>query len=99
MYAVCRLLYTGTCTYTVLCTSRVIILQTLADEGSLHLMPPLTAAVLPSRLYATNSVNSGHAVQHLQAQKHLQCVLWQLAQGDLLGKSCASNSLVAHLKP
>ena len=97
-------LYTMYCipcsAYCILCM-QVIVLQTLADERCLHLMPPLTAAVLPSRLYATNSTDSGRPMQQHQpqAQKQLQSVLRQLAHGDLLGKARASNSLVVHLKP
>lgn len=74
---------------------QVSVLQTLADERCLHLMPPLEVAVPNSTAFC-----SGDIVQQREskAQDQLQKLLHELHQGSLLVRCYASNSLVIHLK-
>ena len=86
---------------------QVTVLQTLADERCLHLMPPMTVAVLPPTAYSTFRGAPAAAKHNHQLQQHqtdandrdqLQAVLQELQQGSLLDRCHASNSLVKDLK-
>ena len=85
---------------------QVTVLQTLADERCLHLMPPLALAVLPPTAYSPGDVAATAVMgrqqrqQHSQLKDHVQlhAILQELQQGDLLDRCHASNSLVKDLR-
>lgn len=85
---------------------QVTVLQTLADERCLHLMPPLAVAVLPATAYSLINATPTAVMQQHQQQQHqaeakdraqLQKVLQELRQGNLLDRCHASNSLIKDL--
>ena len=87
---------------------QVTVLQTLADERCLHLMPPLAVAVLPPTAYSIGHGEPAAKQSHQQQQQQQQAdakdhdqlltVLQELQQGSLLDRCHASNSLVKDLK-
>lgn len=86
------------------CALQVTVLQTLADERCLHLMPPMAVAILPPTAYSTfhaAPAAAKHNPRHQTDAKdrdQLQTVLQELQQGSLLDRCYASHSLVKDLK-
>ncbi|KAA6423692.1 MAG: hypothetical protein FRX49_06263 [Trebouxia sp. A1-2] len=81
------------------CEVQVIVLQTLADEKCLHLMPPLELALLDKAAYHRQS--SGDSLvsrQHIKfSQQRLQHILEELQQAGMLEKCHATQSLIKDL--
>lgn len=84
---------------------QVTVLQTLADERCMHLMPPLAVAVLPPTAYTTgDSAPAALKQSHQQHQAgakdchQLQIVLQELQHGSLLDRCHASNSMIKDLR-
>ena len=78
---------------------QVIVLQTLADEKCLHLMPPLELAVLDKVAYhrpstGDNLVSGQHSKS---SQQRLQHILEELQQAGMLEKCHATQSLIKDL--
>ena len=78
---------------------QVIVLQTLADEKCLHLMPPLELALLDKAAYHRQSTgDSLVSGQHTKfSQQKLQHILQELQQAGMLEKCHATQSLIKDL--
>ncbi len=78
---------------------QVAVLQTLADEKCLHLMPSLNLAILDQTAYTGQSTIQGQ-MSRQQAQsghQNLQQVLKELHHSSLLEKCHVTGSLVKDL--
>lgn len=78
---------------------QVSVLQTLADEKCLHLMPPLELAVLDRAAYHRQSTgDSLGSGQHTQfSEQRLQHILEELQQAGMLERCHATQSLIKDL--
>lgn len=78
---------------------QVIVLQTLADEKCLHLMPPLDLALLDKAAYHRQSTRDNLVSgQHTKSShQRLQHTLEELQQAGMLEKCHATQSLIKDL--
>ena len=78
---------------------QVSVLQTLADEKCLHLMPPMDLAILKPSAYRRGLTVEEHiSTQHAESShQKLQHILHEIQQSSLLDKCRATGSLIKDL--
>ena len=81
-----------------MCVLQVTVLQTLADEKCLHLMPPLKLAILGHAAYSSSNSNIAPKQCDEPGLQQIRQIMHELHQSGALKKCQDTNSMVKDLQ-